>query len=402
MDAHEPSKSPYYARLAHFDLEDCIVFETWQLDRTQSSEDVNEALDELLERYHNTRFDERWGELPLWRLVILHEPSDQTRFIACFVWQHAIGDGHTGPSFHRDFQTELSNLSAPACSPTMENLETTVSCPQMALPPSLESLHKLPLSPYYLLKMAWQEKFPANSQALWLGASITTPTRSRFRSFVLTAERTSGLLTVCRAHLVTVTAVIHALVALAIFSHLPPNKTQLKSSIAINLRPWITSDALKQNAMGNFVSTTYFDNKRPESLESISWSDAQRIKKLLDNEVKLGGKNASTGCLRWVGDMHKYFASKTGEPRDATFCLTNLGIFNPQTKSGSQWAIHDMVFSESFDAAREAMDVTMITGQDGCLTLGMIWGDGVVEEELMLGIFDKLKSLVIATAEQNS
>lgn len=400
LDAHEPSKKPSYARLAQYDLQDCIIFETRQLDHKLGSEQANEELDELLERYHNTRFDERWGELPLWRLVILHEPGDQTRFIACFVWQHAIGDGHTGPSFHRSFQAELSTLSALSCTPEMDKSETMVRCPQIALPPSLESVHKLPLSPGYLLKMAWQDNFPSNSQALWLGASITAPTRSRFRSFVLTAETTSGLLSVCRAHLVTMTAVIHALIAVAIFSNIPANKTQLKSSIAINLRPWISSDALKEDEMGNFVSTTYLDHKRPKSLDSNLWPEAQRIKKLLDIEVQLGGKNASTGCLRWVGNMHKYFASKTGQPRDATYCLTNLGVFHPR-KGDSHWATQDMVFSESFDAAREAMDVTMITGEDGRLTLGLIWGDGVVEEKLMLAIFDKLKSLILAAAEDS-
>lgn len=398
VDAHEPSKKPSYARLAQFDLQDCIIFKTRQLDRNSGSEEANEELDEVLERYHNTRFDERWGELPLWRLVILHEPGDQTQFTACFVWQHAIGDGHTGPSFHRSFQAELSTLSALPSTSEMDKLETLVRCPQIALPPSLESVHKLPLSPGYLLKMAWQDKFPNNSQALWLGGSITAPTRSRFRSFSLTSETTSALLSLCRAHLVTMTAVIHALIALAIFSNLPANKKQLKSSIAINLRPWISSDALKEDEMGNFVSMTYLDHNRPESLDSIPWPEAQRIKKLLDIEVKLGGKNASTGCLRWVGNMHKYFASKTGQPRDATFCLTNLGVFHPQETRDSHWATQNMVFSESFDAAREAMDVTMITGEDGCLTLGLIWGDGVVEENLMLAIFDKLKSLILATA----
>lgn len=401
VDAHDPSKKPSYARLAKFDLQDCIVFETRQSNREPGSEEANEELDDLLERYHNTRFDERWGELPLWRLVILHKPGDETRFSACFVWQHAIGDGHTGPSFHRSFQAELSTLSALPSSSETQDLKTMVCCPQIALPPSLESIHKLPLSPRYLLKMAWQDKFPNNSKALWLGGSITAPTRSRFRSFTFTAETTRGLLSVCRAHLVTVTAVIHALISLAIFNNLPPNKSQLKSSIAINLRPWISLDALKQDEMGNFVSMTYLNHKRPESLGSISWPEAQRIKKLLDIEVKLGGKNASTGCLRWVGNMHNYFASKTGQPRDATYCLTNLGVFHPQQKGHSHWAIQDMVFSESFDAAREAMDVTMITGEDGCLTLGLIWGDGVVDEKLMLAIFKKLQSLILATAEHS-
>lgn len=400
MGANEGSKNPYYAQLSQIDLQDCIVFETSRFDIKEKSADADKERNELLERYHNTRFDERWGELPLWKLVILQEPTNQSRFVACFIWQHTIGDGHTGPSFHRTFQAELSALSART---DTQVIETIVRPPQRALPPSLESLHKLPLSPTYLLKMAWQEKFPNNSQAVWLGAPITTPTRSRFWSFALSNETTSKLLAVCRAHSVTLTAVIHALITLAIFSNLPRNKTRLKSSIAINLRRWISSDVLEADEMGNYVSTTYLDNKRPESMEGTHWAEALRIKKILDKEVQMGGKNASTGCLRWVGDMHKYFASKTGQPRDATFCLTNLGVFSPNKKDGASipWCTGNMLFSESFDAAREAMDVTMVTGEDGCLALGLIWGDGVVEEKVVLGIFDKLKTLILATAKQS-
>lgn len=400
MDAKEGLKKPYYAQIPQIDLRECVVFETRARKGGKMSEDADEERDHLLERLHNTRFDERWGELPLWRLVILHDPKDESRFVACFVWQHTIGDGHAGASFHRSFQAELSALSFEH---EIKHTENVVHSPHTALPAKLESLHKLPLSPAYLLKMAWYDRFPSNSQALWLGAPITTPTRSRFRSFSLTAETTSNLLAACRARSVTMTAAVHGLIALAIFRNLPMDKTQLKSSIAVNLRRWLPSDALREDDIGNYVSATYLDHKRPAPTDGSSWAEAQRVKKFLDDEVKLRGKNASTGCLRWVGDMHKYFASKIGQPRDATFCLTNLGVFQPKDKGfdACPWRTERMVFSEGFDAAREAMDVTMITGEDGRLTLGLIWGDGVVEERSMLDIFKMLKALVLATAGQS-
>lgn len=400
MNASEGSKKPYYARIPQIDPQECVVFETRRLDGDERSEaaDEDKERDQLLERYHNTRFDERWGELPLWRLVVLHKPGDHSRFVACFVWQHGIGDGHTGPAFHRAFQAELSALSL-VSDDEYRDSAAVVKSPKTALPPSLESLHKLPLSPGYLLKMAWQEKFPSKGQALWLGAPITTPTRSRLKLFTLTSETTSNLLAICRAHSVTMTAAVHAMIAFAIFSSLPPEKTHLKSTIAVNLRRWLPSDALQEDEIGNYVSTSYLDHHRPGSMVGDgSWIEAQRIKKFLDDEVRLCGKNASVGCLKWVSNMHKYFASKTGQPREATFCLTNLGVFQPKDNRGGSWRTERMVFSESFDAAREAMDVTMITGEDGRLTLGLIWGDGVVQEELILKIFDALKISVIAAA----
>lgn len=398
IDAKTETKKPYYARLPQVDLRDCILFAARETPIEALSTDQDAELDHLLERHHNTRFDERWEELPLWRLIIVPTPVDsRSLFVACFVYQHTIGDGNAGPSFHRTLQEELCALSAEE---QTKEPDPIVRSPDAVLPPSLESLHKLPLSPAYLLKMAWYDKFPSDSPSLWLGAPVTHPTRSRFLSSSFPQVTTDALLAVCRDHSVTMTAVVHTLISTAIFGNLPPEKTQLKSSIAIDLRRFLPAGALGQDEMGNYVSATYIDHKRPSTTSDIDWAEARRIKAILDDQVRLRGKNTSTGCLRWVGSMHRYFKAKFGQPRDASFCLTNLGNLEPRRGDvpGPGWPSGRMVFSEAFDAAREAMDVTMVTGADGCLTLGLVWGDGVVEETLILGIFKTLRSLIVATA----
>lgn len=395
LDAGEKLK-PYFAQLPEFDLRDCVTFVPRLSKANDRSADRDPEWDSLLEEYHNVRFDDRWGQVPLWRLVILHEPNDKSRFVACFIHQHTIGDGNAGPSFHRALLAELSAFSA---TETLRPADPMVQCPDLPLPSSLESLHRLPLSHGYLLKMAWIDAFPSNSDKLWLGGPVSKPTRSRFLSHTLTADMTTKLLTVCRSHSVTITATCHALIALAIFANLPANKTRLKSSIAFDLRRFLPREVLENDLIGNYVAAPWVDLKRPASTSAISWAEAKRIKKALDDDIKRNGKDASSACLRYVGNMHKYFESKFKKPRDGSFCLTNLGTFKRRKGDTGPWRTERMVFSEGFDASREAFDITMITGEDGCLSVGIVWGDGVVEEQLVLNIFESLRTLLRQTAD---
>lgn len=398
LDAQEGSK-PYYARLPQIDLRECVVFATRKTEAEVTKENRDPEWDNLLEEYHNVRFDDRWGELPLWRLVILHQLDDRSRFVACFVYLHTIGDGNAGPTFHRALLAELSSISGKG---PLEPLEPVVRSPDLPIPGSLESLHRLPLSPCYLLKMAWEDRFPSNSNKLWLGGPVSVPTRSRFLSCTLTAETTRKLLSVGRAHSVTLTAICHSLVALAIFANLPPDKTQLKSSIAFNLRRFLPSDVKERDVMGNYVSAPTLDLKRPASVSSITWAEAQRIKKALDEETGRNGKDASTACLRYVSNMHEYFESKFSKARDGTFCLTNLGTFKRRENDNGPWRTGRMIFSEGFDAAREAICISMITGEDNCLTVGLVWGQDVVEEQLMLNISETLRTMLHKTANEET
>lgn len=433
VGAEEKSR-PYYARLPRIDLRECVVFVPRKQPRAAAAAegeaearardpDRDEEWDDLLEAYHNVRFDERWGELPLWRLVVLHDdPGDASRFVACFVYLHPVGDGTSGKTFHRSLLAALSSSSAGAPAGGQPAPDPVVRCPDAPLQESLEALHRLPLSPAYLLRMAWYDRFPTGGDGkLWLAAPVGPPTRSRFRSLALPAGTTRGLLAAGRARGVTLTATCHALIALAIFANLPPAKTRLKSSIAYNLRRILPPGAAEGDVMGNYVSAPTLDLRRPASTEALTWAEARRVKRALDEEAGRNGKDASTACLRYVGDMHKYFGSKLGKPRDGTFCLTNLGVFDRGSAkhhqqhdgneddnssssnktngdAGGAWRTERMIFSEGFDSSREAICVSMITGEDGCLTVGLVWGEGVVEEGLMLAIYETLRTLLHKTA----
>lgn len=389
---------PRYAQLPRIDLRECIVFVEQDPGFKGSDTTRNPGWDRLLEEYHNMRFDDRWGQLPLWRLVISYPPSSNTEFIACFVHLHGICDGNSGPAFHRAFLAELQTLSQQGLSDTFDHIVRSPNAPPL---PSIEALHRLPLSPDYLLKLAWQDTFPKKNKHVWLGAPASTrPTRSRFLSITLPADTTRKLVAVSRSHGTSLTGTIHALVGTALFANLPKDATTaLKSGLAINLRRFLSQELVDQDSFGNWVYVAYDAMKRPSSTSKISWEYAQHVKKLLDDEVRRAGKNTPMGCLRYVGNMHKFFEKRCKGQREGSYLLSNLGAFKPRDNNDARpWKTGRMIFSEGFDASGEPIDVMMITGCDGCLTVGFVWSDSIVQENFILKVSGTLEKLMVDTA----
>lgn len=448
LGADNPDAKPRYAQLPQLDLAQCVAFV--EHDEPATTATRNPGWDRLLERYHNARFDDSWGELPLWRLVVIVGPAQPAQFIACFFYLHAICDGNSGPAFHRAL---LAELQATSQQERQHDAPRIVRSPDAPPLPSIEALHRLPTSPCYLLKMLWQDTCPGNSKNVWLGGPIvakpTTP--SRFCSMTLPADVTSKLVSASRSHAASLTATVHALIGTAIMANLPEEeatrKTRLKSGIAVSLRRFLPRDVVTPDSMGNWVCIAYYDAgpslTSPPTTTTISWQDARAIKKMLDDEIRREGKNTPMGCLRYAGNMHKFFEDRVKRPRDGSYLLSNLGVFKPRDddtpatttndinghannssekkndgdtarsqaaatgpnrarNNTNNWTTGRMIFSEGFDAAGEAIQVTMITGCDGCLTVGFVWNDAVVEETLLVGIFDTLEKLMIETAQQDT
>lgn len=394
---HDGSKAKArYVQIPRIDLRECVLFVNQEPGSKKKDESRNPEWDQLLEEYHNTRFDERWGELPLWRLVISRQPENKLEFIACFFHLHGICDGNSGPAFHRAFLAELQALSEQKLADTFDPV---VFPPDSMLPLNVEALHRLPVSPQYLLKLAWQDAFPVKAKNVWLGAPMSAKlSRSRFRSMTLPADVTRRLVAVSRSHSASLTATVHSLVGTAIFANLPNHDaTKLKTGIAVNFRRFLPRDVVDDDSIGNWVYVAYDVMKRPSSTANVSWENAQHVKKLLDDEVGRKGKNTPMACLRYV-DMHKYLQGRFKRPREGSYLMSNLGVFQPRDGNAGPWKIGRMIFSEGFDISGEALDITMITGCDGCLTVGFVWSDTVTEERFVSGVFDTLEKLLIETS----
>ncbi|KEF53418.1 uncharacterized protein A1O9_10393 [Exophiala aquamarina CBS 119918] len=412
----EDTPSPYFARLHHIDLAKATTFLT-------SPKVFNEELgpgelNRLLEEQHNANFLPFRPDIPVWRLVIVHEPENGSKFIACFVYHHAIADGTSGFAFHRSFLTALCEHTQEiqASRVNMRSSEAEqkgihiVPTSEKALCQSLEALHPLGLSTSFILKSLWREYFSKLPPHFWSGPKITVDAcrqRSRFQSIQFSQHITQNLVRLCRSQYTSVTAALEAALAAAVFTELPYNQyDRLRVDGAVSLRRWLPEEVVDENSMGNWVSRYLEEHRRPQhnrptettdALGLFSWDEARRIKATIDLELAKCGKDSVVGLLRFAGDLHKYFKGKVGASREESFEFSNVGVFQSGQQNASNrhsWQTGRVVFSQSADVIGAAFEVSLVTGEDMCLNIGFSWLEGVVQEQWMGKVIRTYEHLV--------
>jgi hypothetical protein len=385
----EDTTAPYFARLPRIDLDKSVRIITrkqiYNLNGVKDSE-----LDDILEEQHNTDFKEHFGERPFWRFIILTEAGNSSRFVASFVFHHAIGDGQSGLAFHRAFFSALSEIQDVelSLSEGNENSTALIKSPEDPLIPSLKSLHKLPLSVVFILKALWNSWFPGSTRSLWMAHPMTndpSKRRARYRSFAISQDTTQSLLNVSRIHSTTITATIEVLLANVLFSYLPSEYSALRCDGAISLRRCLPTDTVNEDSIGTWLSTYtqyHYRSNQSNDAESFFWAETKKVKSTINAEVAKDGKNSAIGLLRYAGDIRTYLLDKIGKQRDASFEISNVGLFRPHHLS-PRWKIGKMVFSQSSNVVGPPITGCIVTGGDGCLSVSFSWLEGIVEEELV-------------------
>lgn len=381
------------------------AFTGWDADETEDN--WGSSFDEFLQSQHDTSFD---PGLPFWRLFIMTTNNFQQRFMAVFVYHHAIGDGTSGKAFHATLLNELNN----ALNLESGDVEITLKPLNMRLLPSLESLHPLPLSMFYLLKTLFRAKIRTRRDPrLWTGAKMNLPLKHRVHHFSLSNPKTAAIKHLCRNHDTSITAMLQTLLARAIFAHIPHNYTKLRCTGAVSSRRWLPNDVVTDESIGVWVQdfTDKYHRKAVSEPASFPWDEAQRSKTNIDAVLRRRGKNTKVGLLRFVKDFHRDLLTQNlGKERELSFEVSNIGVFRdtlpllPVKRDGTeaegdrttpsdpiQIGISRMIFSQSANIVGAAINLSVVTGQDECLVLTLSWQEGVVEEGTMVLIIDQLK-----------
>jgi hypothetical protein len=375
----EDSTAPYFARLPSITLEEAVTFLSRKTPLLENEPDAE--LDKILQDQHNTAFKSRYGELPFWRLIILANPSPsmtETSFTACFIFHHALGDGTSGLLFHRHFLSALSTNPCP-----LPN--TTISFLDKAIFPNLETLHPHPTHP----------STPApNLSNLWSGALISHPLKSNFRSLVIPASTTAAFILACRRRSTTITATLPALIVSALSSLLPSKYENFEATIPVSLRRFLPSPFTNTEEIGVFIDAFPQFYTR----QSFSWDEARRSKSLIDSYLKTGGQKINVAKMKNIPDMRKMFLDRLGSERGSSFDVSNLGGLAVEERDG--WKMGRVVFSRSAFVAGSAFSTGLVTGPDGCLVLGFVWQEGVVERGLMMDVIDTVRKEIEGTAHE--
>ncbi|KAF1358044.1 hypothetical protein EJ07DRAFT_167055 [Lizonia empirigonia] len=350
-------------------------------------------LDKILQEQHNTNFKFEYGTRPFWRLLILQDPGIDNEFMASFVFHHAIGDGVAGAIFHRDFRSALQTILLSSVSLTTH---VAVSSETTLLPP-LEELHPLPID------VSSADSRTAGLKE-WTGNPIHAPCTIRYRSLYLSPSRTEQFVRVCKGNGLSLSPVLAAVIAGALFKILPSNVEALTGIVPVNLRPWLDLPRdVADAAMGTFIDAFKVQLRRsdysPDDRSSsrilpAAQHVAQNIKRYLTGNISPSGEPyTAVAIFKTIPDVSAVFKSTIGNDRDAAFEVSNIGQVSncAETESDCQWRMGRVTFSRSSVMSGSAVTMSIVSGGDGALTIGFSWKEGVVEDSLVELLIGEIK-----------
>ena len=196
------------------------------------------------------------------------------------------------------------------------------------------------------------------------------------------------------------------MLAATLFAELPADRySLLRVSGAVSLRRWLPRDIVDDMSIGTWVSRYLDQHSRPKIEDRsknlarayFSWDEARRIKQHITTDLDKGGKDSVVGLLRFAGDLHRFFSSMHGKPREESFEFSNIGVFSSETlpdMNGNGWTIGRVVFSQSADIVGAPFETSLVTGADGMLNIGFSWLEGVVDGSWMGLVISTYKKLI--------
>ena len=149
--------------------------------------------------------------------------------------------------------------------------------------------------------------------------------------------------------------------------------------------------------MGVFVDAFSQYYSRSNLAGGFSWDEAIRSKAVSDAYLRTAHSYINTAKLGKVPDMREFFLSKVGKDRGSSFDVSNLGSIGSGLgdvdgrESNNGWKIGRMVFSRSAFVTGSAFSTGLVTGPDGCLVIGFVWQNGVVQNEVIERVAENLR-----------
>lgn len=349
---------------------------------------------------------------PAWRITILRPSSDSEEVRsqlrgqedAFFAFHHALMDGTSGRRFHEML------LAAPVFHgkeqvPSEPTYTLSFPEPPASIPERQEDVIKFTLSMRYMARTLWNEFGPsflkASKPPVWnaVPISFALPNTTRVKTVDIAPDVLAGLLSACRSHGVTITALMHALVLASLSARIPSPATApaFSSSTPISLRPY-TSPALMNPAhvasLRCLVASYnhHFSREAVAALRAPSadtnaliWQAAQDFKAGLAARLASLPGDDIMGMLKFIGDWFDFWRGKDGKPRVDSWEISNIGVLKNPDDDGNTEAPRAtrMLFTNSAMVVGPPMGVNVASVAGSKLTIGLSWQEAVVEDELM-------------------
>ncbi|ERT03482.1 hypothetical protein HMPREF1624_01797 [Sporothrix schenckii ATCC 58251] len=403
----EDSKRPMFVALPSLDLDDhleCVA----RVPGLSASE-----YDELLMRnleYENARPWPDVGTRSPWRLITYLNTTDGWADLA-FAVHHALGDGKSGLAFHSHLLEVLnSNGAADKSEEVGENETVLVFTEPPKLTPSQEELVKFTVSWPFFLGTLWKELGPSWLQSApvagpYTGSRINLEPKLKghLRVFHLTPKHAAALLSGCRAHSITLTALVHGLM-MVLFARRFPSKVASSFScvMPISMRPFIHAPADMaldiHRCMANLVSShSYqYDAEAVSDGRAVAETDAEDDDKVWRAAAAVGAslkariahvtEDNVLGLMAWVSDWHDWWRKQEGKAREGTWIVSNTGSIStagtaPTSGPTAKWTITRNFYTQSSQGKDSLINVNIGGVRRGEMSFIVAWHHGVVETE---------------------
>lgn len=384
----EASRNPLWTRLRQIDLRQVITFRSGVKDSEVAA---------AIESTHQKPFG-NLESLPLWRIHVVSNANDVNDSITVgFFFHHGICDGRSGVAFQVDF---LKALQSPTVSRT--RFSAVIDVPKLPLLPSLEEIHQLPLSVYFLATQIIKSILPPWKDDLcWTGGAITPdPQTTSLRILFLEFEVVEQLSKLCRHHGVTVTALLTIMIARVLCGNLPTYE-RFTSITAMSFRRFTDTPS---NAMLLSVSSfghRFSKVRRNGYLEcggDLNWD----VVKTCHQEIQTATsspKNSRVGLLRFLNDYGRWLQGQVGRKRDHSFEVSNVGVADVGIEDGKP-RMKSLLFSQPRNVTGAALGFSVASVKGGDMGIALTWQEGVVArktaEKVLADLDVELRKVVIA------
>lgn len=437
-DRDKKKQIVWEARLKSLDLEKLIEY------RDVTEAETDDGMHRIIEELHNEHFDPLVKTLPLWRVVVINGRH------LIFIYDHLIADGLSSYSFQRSLLKELNTPSQ--------------------LPEQISGNQSWVVSPPDLPPVAdWHDNFPTRASIAYLIfiTLFTKLTRALFRSWMmfsdakinptqdaygdrynkalrckttvygldLTASEQTPIVSACKKHGITYTALLHTLTIGTLATDVYPNSRMGKSSLTINIRrfalPALSLDVLT-NAVAtmdpNFWSLSNFRRamRAPTSLSkpvpaaqlaavdldvaivaTISKRYTQDLKEGLDNYHHFRSTTAWHLVPEDKVGFHKTIFPSLSLVQAGRPMFSSLGNFVPASPTGDAekdaWSITDIRFSagatsSKYGTACPDFFITSIPGRACHISIAV--ETGVLPDSSMTTLVSRLKQRLMLFGER--
>ena len=121
---------------------------------------------------------------------------------------------------------------------------------------------------------------------------------------------------------------------------------------------------------------------------------------MINDYLESNGGKVNVAKFKQIKDMRAFFSGRIGKERFTSFDVSNLGVMKTGGQEDHGWKMGKILFSRSAFVSGSAIAAGVVTGADGCLSIGFCWQEGVVERNVVDMVMEKVMIGIESIADE--